>query len=81
MAAGLLGQDRVAREAAPDLRDHQLLGAEVDIGHHIAAALAVDLLDAPVSGLDDLAGLPRHIRGEGQLQLPGGHGGMLAVRP
>src|SRR5207245_3558651 len=80
VAAGLLGEDGVAGEAPADLGDDKILGAEVDVGHHVTAALSVDLLDAPIAGLDDLARLPGQIGSEGELHLPAGHGGMLAVQ-
>ena len=45
MLAGLLGEDRVVREARPDGVEDERLGQVVGLGHDVPGALVVDLLE------------------------------------
>jgi hypothetical protein len=67
---GFLGEDRVVREAAPDRRDHQVLGQVVRLGHDVAGALVVDPLELLVVVHQDPAGSRRGLDRERELGGP-----------
>ncbi len=62
--AGLLGQDRVGRIARPDGVQDQRLGQVVGLGHDVARALVVDLLEPLVVVHQDHAGPPGDVERE-----------------
>ena len=67
MLAGLLGEDRVVREARPDRVEDQRLGQVVGLGDHVPGALVVDPLEPLVAVHEDRPGELRELGGEGQL--------------
>ena len=74
MLAGLLGEDRVARVARPDRVEDERLGQVVRLGHHVAGALVVDLLEPLVAVHQDLAGANGQAQRERELVRVGGRG-------
>ena len=67
MLPGLLGKDRVAREAGPDRVEDQRLGQVIRLGHHVPRALVVDPFEPLVAIHQDGPGPLGDIEREGQL--------------
>ena len=71
---GLLGKDRVGRVARADRVEDERLGQVVRLGHDVAGALVVDLLEPLVVVHQDHAGLARDVARELELVAVGGLG-------
>ena len=64
---GLLGKDRVGRVVGPDRIEDQRLGQVVGLGHDVAGALVVDLLEPFVVVHQHDPGPDREVEREGEL--------------